>query len=65
MKRKYITPKTEVITIMSESMMINASDGHLQPGDKTFASDEPISYGGESDGDDFAKRYNAWDQWEE
>lgn len=62
MKKVYISPTTSVVILASESLMLNGSDGHRSGED--FVSDESIGNGGESDGDDFAKRYDAWTTWD-
>ena len=66
MKKTYITPKVEIVSTFSETIcqIITGSDGHKKDSGG-FTSDESIGYGGESDGDDFAKNYNAWSTWDE
>ena len=65
MKKKYTTPSTAVTLLAHEDvcLIIKGSDGHLT--DDGYQKDEGIDYGGESDGEDFAKHYEAWSTWDE
>ncbi len=66
MKKTYITPKVEIVSAFSEAIcqMVTGSDGHHKDnGD--YGTEEPIGWGGNSDGDDFAKRHNAWSTWDD
>lgn len=65
MKKQYITPATTIVALASENLcqLVTGSDGHNGPdGPET---DEHIGSGGDSDGDDFAKRYDAWSSWDD
>lgn len=66
MKKQYITPSTQLVTLASGSIcqMVTGSDGHKRP-DGYFKSDEHIGFYGDSDGDDFAKGYDAWSSWDD
>ncbi len=65
MRKTYIIPKTTVLGIKIESICgIVGSDGH-HSADEPFEHDENIGYGGESNGEDFAKRYDAWSTWDD
>ena len=67
MKKKYSTPITTMVFLASEDlcqMMLTGSDGHINAQGE-HERDETIDYGGESDGEDFAKHYDIWSTWDE
>lgn len=64
MKKQYITPSTDIIFLASEDIcqVITGSDGH---NDGKFVPEEHIGSAGDIDGEDFAKRYDAWSSWDD
>lgn len=66
MKKQYITPSTRLVTLASGSIcqMVTGSDGH-KGSNGEYESEEHIDFGGDSNGDDFAKRYDAWSSWDD
>lgn len=64
MKKQYIIPSTDIIFLASEDIcqVITGSDGHM---DGEYKPDEHIGSGGDIDGEDFAKRYDAWSSWDD
>lgn len=66
MKKQYIIPSTLLVTLASGNIcqMVTGSEGHKGT-DGEFVSDEHIGSGGESDGEDFAKGYDAWSSWDD
>lgn len=66
MKKQYIIPSTNVIFLASEDIcqVVTGSDGHNGT-DGEYVPEEHIGSGGDSDGEDFAKHYDAWSSWDD
>lgn len=66
MKKQYIIPSTDIIFLASEDIcqVVTGSDGHKGQDDK-YIPDEHIGSGGDSNGEDFAKHYDAWSSWDD
>lgn len=62
-KNRYIKPDIEITLLYAERILaaVSSTSGSDPNGNKT---DVP-GYGGEGDGEDMAKKHNAWATWDE